>query len=170
MDVPFKAYTLARNLSSAWSRLKPATPFAIENFSSAEPALHVEKLREFFDFKDMPQEVLNLAIGNLRVEQSDRGEVIFECDDRDGMQLFLLSGTIKLIAKDGREHVLAAGSDDARWPVSRLRPRLYTAIATEPVEYFLIDIESLNTLLAKYGAVDQPLFEIDHKAYVDIYH
>jgi HD-like signal output (HDOD) protein len=110
------------------------------------PRLSSEKLREFTSFRTLAEEDLLLLAGSIELRSARRGEVLFECGDIDARDFFLLNGRLQLVAEDGRERSLEAGSDAARMPVARLRPRQYTARAQTSVEYFMVDCDVLDAL------------------------
>lgn len=134
-----------------------------------EDRLDAEQLRHFADFKYLPQDVLAVILENVHIQQRNAGETVFECGDTDDMQLFLLLGSIKMIAKDGRELTLKSDSAAAQWPISRLRPRLYTAIATDLVKYFWVTADGLNALRRKYELVGPSIFEVNHEPQTTIH-
>jgi hypothetical protein len=139
MEVPFTVHNIDRSTSSGPAHTQNLSP-------SASP---LEKLREFFDFSALPFEELCSLFASGRVEHRCSGEVVLQSGDSDRQQMYLLRGAVTLIAHDGREHRIESESENARWPVSRLRPCLYTLIAAEPIEYFMIDGDVLRPLCAK---------------------
>lgn len=108
--------------------------------------LSSEQLREFSSFRPLTEEDLLLLAGSIELRTARRGEVLFECGDIDARDFFLLRGRLQLVAEDGRERSLEAGSEAARMPVARLRPRQYTARAETSVDYFMVDCDVLEAL------------------------
>jgi HD-like signal output (HDOD) protein len=129
-----------------------------------------DRLREFTSFRMLPEDDLVILAGRIVVKEVRRGEVMFRCGDIDSVEMFLLNGRLQLVADDGRERLLDAGSDAARMPIARLRPRQYTATAVNTVEYFTVDVDLIE-LLAQKGSSDDGdmdvgygLMEIDYTA------
>lgn len=108
--------------------------------------LTAERLREFTSFRNLSEDDLLILTGRLDVRQAKRGEVLFNCGDIDSQDIFLLSGRLTLVAEDGRERVVEAGTAVANLPIAKLRPRQYTATALTNVEYFSIDCDVLDSL------------------------
>lgn len=105
-----------------------------------------EQLTEFHNFKSISEDDRTVLAGQLQVCRASRGERLFECSDIDSIDYFLLSGRVLLTAEDGREREVEAGSDTARMPLARLRPRQYTATAQTTIEYFCVDCDLLESL------------------------
>lgn len=108
--------------------------------------LTADRLREFTSFRSLSEDDLLILTGRVDVKQARRGEVLFECGDIDSQEVFLLSGRLQLIAEDGRERVVEAGTTAANLPIAKLRPRQYTAKALTSVDYFSIDCDLLDSL------------------------
>ncbi len=113
-----------------------------------------ERLREFTSFRNVSEEDLLILAGSIEVQSARRGDTLFTCGDIDARDFFLLSGRLQLIAEDGRERFIDAGSDVARMPVARLRPRQYTAKSMTPVSYFMVDCDLLDSLSQSGGDSD----------------
>ncbi len=129
--------------------------------------LSPERLREFTSFRTLPEDDLVILAGRIAIKEARRGEVLFHCGDIDSVDVFLLSGRLQLVAEDGRERTLDAGSDVARMPIARLRPRQYTATALSTLEYFTVDVDLLESLMEKRSADEEMgvgfgLVEIDY--------
>jgi CRP-like cAMP-binding protein len=76
------------------------------------------------------------------------GDILFRLGDRDGALHFLLAGSIELLSQgDSAAIVIHAGTDDAALPLSRLKPRRYTARALTDVEVAEVDEDGLDQLL-----------------------
>jgi HD-like signal output (HDOD) protein len=129
-----------------------------------------DRLREFTSFRMLPEDDLVILAGRIAVKEVRRGEVMFRCGDIDSVDIFLLGGRVLLVADDGRERAIDAGSDVARMPIARLRPRQYTATAASTVEYFAVDVDLLESLAEKRSDeggdmdVGYGLVEIDYSA------
>jgi CRP-like cAMP-binding protein len=125
-------------------------------------------LKRFIRFESKPQaERLTLA-ESVDIQIAQAGTKLFRAGDTDDIDFFLVSGELKLIAEDGRSHILRATSDAARHPVSRLRPRRYTAVADTRVEYFVAAATvaadaSVRSQPARFEAID--VMEISVETY-----
>jgi len=105
------------------------------------------------------------------------GQELIEVGSTDKRAVYLLKGILRLEAKDGHSHLIAAGSDDAMRAISHLVPHWYTVTCASEVEYFWIDNYVLDNLLQRQGKggsevhnldVDPRFFE--HKLFRRIYH
>jgi hypothetical protein len=109
-------------------------------------------LKRFVRFESKPQSERLMLSESVDMQIAQPGTKLFRAGDIDEIDFFLVSGELKLIAEDGRTHLLSAASDAARHPVSRLRPRRYTAVAHTQVEYFV----AAATVAVDTGARNQP--------------
>lgn len=75
-----------------------------------------------------------------------RGSLLIDFGDTASEEFFLLRGRVTLAARDGRVTEIEAGSDKARLPLARLRPRQYRVEAASEVEYLLASAEQLAAL------------------------
>lgn len=119
--------------------------------------LDPERLREFTSFRTLSEDDLLILSGRIVAKQARRGEVLFRSGDIDSVEMFLLGGRLQLVADDGRERFVDAGSDVARMPVARLRPRQYTATAASTVDYFVVDVDLLESLANRRGGAEEEM-------------
>jgi len=105
------------------------------------------------------------------------GQQLIEIGSSDNRAVYLVKGTLKLEAKDGRSHYIDLESEDAKRAISHLVPHWYTVTCVSEVEYFWIDNYVLDNLLQHQGNggsevhnldVDPRFFE--HKLFQRIYH
>ncbi len=116
--------------------------------------LDIGRLREFTSFRHLSEEDLLVLSSRVSVKEARRGEILFECGDIDSQEIFLLSGKLQLVAEDGRERAIEARTTVANLPIAKLRPRQYTATALSNVEYFSVDCDLLESLLAAQNSED----------------
>jgi hypothetical protein len=96
-------------------------------------------LKRFVNFELLSEVELRAIAKTLRLQFADAGDVLFHSGGVERDEFFLVTGELKLIADDGRAHLIPATSGLARQPIARLRPRRYTAVAKTPVAFFLVD-------------------------------
>lgn len=118
-------------------------------------------LQRFIQFENMGHAELQALAKYLRVEFARPGQCLFRAGDTDRRDIFLISGELKLIAEDGRAHLVTAHSGAARHPIARLRPRRYTAEAKTVVEYFLIEPDNARRVTAPIRLRHEPLEAIE---------
>ena len=87
------------------------------------------QLTPFIPFNECsPEECIVLA-DHSWVDEIKRGYVLTEAGSSDGWDYYLIEGTLKLTAADGKELFVMGGSRTARAPVAHLQPRRYTVSA-----------------------------------------
>jgi len=74
-----------------------------------------------------------------------KGGVLIEVGAIDNTTLYLIEGSIQLIAKDGRKKKIQHTDSASASPISRLRPSRYKAQALTPIKYLSIKNELLIT-------------------------
>lgn len=107
-----------------------------------------EILIKFSSFRQLPEEQLQklLDAGEFKLFQSAIGEKIITRGSNDEFSFFLVSGALKLMAKDGQTAIIKSDSDSAKQPITQLRPRQYDVIADGAVSYLKINNQLLETL------------------------
>lgn len=87
------------------------------------------------------------------VDSAKRGYVLAKEGVADEWDYYLMEGTLKLTAVDGKESFVMGGSRTARAPVAHLQPRRYTLSAMTPVTYLRVDASLLKNL--SFSGMDQ---------------
>jgi HD-like signal output (HDOD) protein len=87
----------------------------------------------------------------LLVHENKAGQVLLDLGAADDTTLYLLEGSCRLIAEDGRTKVIRHTDPSASAPLARLRPSHYRVIAESRVRYLRID----NSVLADVGNFEQ---------------
>lgn len=133
--------------------------------------ISTERLRAFAGFRDLSEEDLLIVAARLQVREAKRGDVLFERGAIDAQEIFLLTGRLQLVAEDGRERIVEAGTQAATLPVAKLRPRQYTAKALSNIEYISVACDVLESLSEQrveieeidvgYGVVEMNVDEDD---------
>jgi HD-like signal output (HDOD) protein len=109
-----------------------------------------EVLLKFSSFQQLPEEQLQalLSAGEVKLLHAMPGERIIARGSSDDFSFFLVSGTLKLIARDNQTVIIKADSDSARQPITQLKPRQYDVIADSIVAYLKINNHVLDNLNA----------------------
>lgn len=110
-----------------------------------------EILLKFAPFQQLSEDQLQklLGAGDMKLFQSASGEKIIARGSNDAFSFFLVSGTLKLVAKDGQTAVIKADSESAKQPITQLRPRQYDVLAADNlVKYLKINNQILDNLSA----------------------
>jgi CRP-like cAMP-binding protein len=81
------------------------------------------------------------------VESLPAGGTLFRAGEHDRRTYYLLSGEVALQAEGGAEHLVRAGTEAARQPLSNHRPRLHTARARTAIQYLRLDSDLIDIYL-----------------------
>ncbi len=112
--------------------------------------MDVARLTAFVPFNSLSSEALVQAGALLRERRLDIGQTLFRRGDNDADRYYLLEGRMSLDSGDAQPALLIhAGSEAARHPLARLKPRRYTAIAQSGCHLAVFAEEALDSLLAQ---------------------
>lgn len=103
-------------------------------------------LARYAPFDSIDPKLLSLLAADITVLSAEPGFHLFAAGDFDAAEYYLLRGSIRLIARDGREKTIDAADPGARFPIARLRPRMYSARADSAIRYFVISAAVLDEL------------------------
>lgn len=85
-------------------------------------------LKQFYPLESFSDDELKLINGKARLNHMQKREQIFREGSNDSDVIYLLRGSIQLIAESGEQFILDADSEQARYPIANLRPRRFSAI------------------------------------------
>ena len=117
--------------------------------TQADPKL----LTPFIPFGECSSDELIVLADHSWVDRAKRGTVLAREGISDEWDYYLMEGTLKLTAADGKESFVMGGSRTARTPVAHLRPRRYTLSAMTPVTYLRVESALLKNL--SFSGMDQ---------------
>jgi HD-like signal output (HDOD) protein len=103
-------------------------------------------MAEYSPFDSIDPKLLGLLAKDVDIRTAEEGFALFQTGDYDTDEYYLIDGTIKLLARDGRVSLISSGQPNARHPIARLRPRMYKAIAASKIHYFVISASVLDEL------------------------
>lgn len=136
-----------------------------------------EHLFDLFPLTHLTENERELFCNQARRYSARAGSRLIELGSLDDRALYLLKGKVKLEASDGRRHVIAAGTDDGRRPISHLVPHWYNVTSLSKVEYFWVENFLLDNLLARQNRGGEDVQNLDvnpklfkHKLFQRIYH
>lgn len=111
----------------------------------------IDALKRFDRFQDLNHHQLaQLFRGAVRTAPA--GTVLIERGGNDNWSYYLLTGAVRLKARDGAQHLVEGGSPKARSSLANLRPRIYSVTAVSPVTYLQIDADFEAEMLDKHYA------------------
>ncbi|MCP3665285.1 MAG: cyclic nucleotide-binding domain-containing protein, partial [Gammaproteobacteria bacterium] len=106
-------------------------------------------LRKLVPLNTLDDEALQEIMENSPFEKLKKGDHLFNRGDRDGNNVYLLSGRVGLLTGKREVDVVSAGSDTARFPLAHHTPRKNTVVAKILSEIVRIDSKLLSNLLAE---------------------
>lgn len=109
--------------------------------------LPLRRLKSFHPLGRLTDDQLVLLAGRAERRTHGPGQRVMERGTRDGLDYFLISGSVELQALDGRKTTIEAETDKALNPVARLQPRMYDVTAVKPCEFLVIEQDVLNQML-----------------------
>jgi CRP-like cAMP-binding protein len=108
----------------------------------------LEQLKRFSPLDALTDNGLRQAAGAMTLRKLEAGARLFNKGDRDNFVYFLLDGTVSLRSDPTSQPVsIRADTDAARVPLSRLKPRRYTATSATAAIVAVIDEDLLDNLL-----------------------
>ena len=105
-----------------------------------------EQLTGFVPFNECSEEDLIVLADHAWLDSAGPGHVLTRAGESDGWDYYLIEGTLRMVAEDGKELFVMGGSRTARSPVAHLQPRHYTLSAMTPVKYLRVATELLKNL------------------------
>lgn len=114
---------------------------------SGRESLPLNRLRQFQPLDRLSDDQLVLLVSKAERRVHGPGQKIAERGTRDGLDYYLLEGTVELVSADGRRTTVAAGTDKALTAIARLQPRMFDVTAVKPSEFLVIDQAALNQFL-----------------------
>jgi CRP-like cAMP-binding protein len=127
-----------------------------------ESAMHAKELAQLIPLSDLSGEALKQAAGLAKVIELEAGRTVFRKGSQDDRSFYLLAGEVALDSEDDSTPMLVkAGSDTARHPLSRLKPRAYTCIARTPCQLVSFSDDDLDHLVARDQATAYEVTEFE---------
>jgi len=106
------------------------------------------RIQHFYLLHDLSPDILQQVAAEMVLQAWPKGHVLFRKGDRDNLVYFLLEGEIALRSDLGEAPiVIRSGTDSARHPISRLKPRRYTATCSAGSTLAAIDEGRLEDLI-----------------------
>jgi HD-like signal output (HDOD) protein len=135
-----------------------------------------ELLAGFIPFDSCSADDLVVLADHAWLDEVERGHVLVQAGSSDEWDYYLVEGTLKLVAEDGKESFLMGGRTAARAPLAHLQPRHYTISAMTPVRYLRVETALLKNLDSSGGSEGHSFEEptdireiTDNPLYVEIY-
>ncbi len=125
--------------------------------------MQASQLSQLVPFNGLSEEALQLAVQQGRLLQLGQGQTLFTRKETDHETYYLLNGEVSLDAEDADAPslIIRAGSEAARHPLARLKPRLYTCMARTPCEVVAFADDGLDRLVARDQATSYEVTEFE---------
>lgn len=125
--------------------------------------MQATQLSQLVPFNGLSAEALELAVQQGRVISVEKGRTLFSRGQDDRESFYLLKGEVALDAggADAPPLIIQAGSDAARHPLARLKPRHYTCVARTPCELAVYADDDLDSLVARDQATSYEVTEFE---------
>ncbi len=114
----------------------------------------LQRLRPLAQFdNDQLQQLANC----LHVQEARKGDKLIEMGTLDEFSLFVLEGSIALIARDGKVKEVNIAADEELNPIAQLRPCMYDVVARSPLRFVRIDKSLLNEFAQNMEAGEEDI-------------
>lgn len=121
-----------------------------------------QTLAQFIPLSELSDDALSQAAGLAAQVALEPGRVLFRKGSHDDRSFYLTAGEVALDCEDNSAPLLVkAGSETARHPLSRLKPRAYTCIARTPCSLVSFSDDDLDHLVARDQATAYEVTEFD---------
>lgn len=111
-----------------------------------------ETLKIFTRFRDLDREKLEALAEQCLVYKAPPGTQLLERGTNDSWNLYLVDGTVQLMAADGVPKNIEGGTPTASNPISCLKPRMYTVSAVTRVAFLWIDDKLVDEIVKSAAA------------------
>lgn len=132
-------------LEQAASRDGPADIPDAESYDG-DPAVYraLARLVPFNEFSDL---LRRFIARELHITRKPVGTTLIERGSMDNISIYLIEGTVTADAHDGKKFSITGGTNDARFPISVLRPHAYTVKAVTDVNVILFTQDKIRQLV-----------------------
>ncbi|MEW5787883.1 MAG: cyclic nucleotide-binding domain-containing protein [Pseudomonadota bacterium] len=118
--------------------------------------------RQFVPLNSLSDEALGRALSQSREIRLAKGQALFQKGDEDDLSYYLLQGEFALEAGDGSPPlVIRSGSESARHPLARLKPRLYSGVAQKDCLLVSFPDDDLDGVVAQDQATSYEVQEFE---------
>lgn len=122
----------------------------------------LDDLKKFKPLKDLERKQLLLLEAKNDIHSYEEGHKLIERGSCNNIEYFLLEGSVKKVAKDGKEKFIAAGTKDAINPIAHLQPRQFDVYADTDCKMIEVKWDIIanffNQNMAKNEPDNQPVY------------
>ena len=117
--------------------------------SAARNLNQSERVKNLVPLNTLDQEQLHELLDKVSIQEITAGQFLFRSGDIDQQHVYLLSGTVGLIAGDREVDRIDSHSDLARYPLAHQFPRKLSGRANSAVTALRVDGELLSAYLSR---------------------
>jgi CRP-like cAMP-binding protein len=111
--------------------------------------LDLNKFRTLVPISALYDDSLLHLASQSKAERLGRGDVIFNIGDEDTDSIFLLTGTVRESASDGRYSDISSGSEEALYALGNFKPRQFKGeVISDTATLVRVDTQLMEKLLA----------------------
>jgi hypothetical protein len=104
-------------------------------------------LKIFTRFRELDHARLEALAGKCMIYKVPPGTQLLERGTNDSWNLYLIEGTVELVAADGIPKAIEGGTPTASNPISCLKPRMYTVSSLTRVAFLWIDDKLIDEVV-----------------------
>jgi len=109
--------------------------------------LDIELLRTFSPLSGLKQDNLTALARKVQIRELSPGQILFKEGESEKRTVYVVTGSLDLVADDDVAETIVGGTDSARNPIAPVFPRRVTARARDRVQYLSIDSDLLDVML-----------------------
>lgn len=117
-------------------------------------------LKIFTRFRDLDHDKLETLAEQCLIYKVPPGTQLLERGTNDTWNLYLIDGTVQLVAADGVSKNIEGGTPTANNPISCLKPRMYTVSTVTRAAFLWIDDGLVNEIIKNSGAPKRRLGDV----------
>ena len=117
-----------------------------------------ELLKLLVPINALRAENVQQVLRHARIEEVPKRHTVFKLGDVDSENIYLLTGAMTLIPRNGAGRTIVGGGEDARYALAQLKPRQFTGITTSGATIARVDGALLDRLLTMDQAIG---YEVD---------
>ncbi len=112
----------------------------------------IEVLRRIEALSSLADNQLVALANQLRVEKAGKNAVLLKQKDTDPKDIFLISGSVELVAQDGKRRQITVNGNDSIHAIAQLRPSIYDVVTRSKAEYLKINAAKLEEFIEQSSA------------------
>ena len=126
--------------------------------------LDTELLRSFSPLDGLKRDNLAALARKVQLRELSPQQMLFKEGDTEKRTVYVVSGSLELLADGQVDEIIVGGTDEARNPVAAVFPRRVSARARDRVQYISIDSDLLDVMLTWDQTGSYEVSELQGKA------